>query len=398
MIKKKLVIIWDNILYGGMNTFIENLINNKIFKNMDISLLTNNNNQGIQSLKKNIYTKNFKLITYYSFININIKNFFIKCLYLPSKPFFLLISFIQVFLILKKKKPDIIISACGGYGNFRVDSLSLIAGRLINIKKRILSIHHSYTKPILWQNFLRLIDYFIFKNTTKIIFGSFAVKKNIFKKTILKNFKIKNQVIHHGVSFKRIKKNNSNIDKIFNNKTKEKIKIGILSRVEKNKGHYDFIEAFNLLEEKIKNKFFIFFIGPINKIEKNKISLILKKKKLRKYFKITGYLNFDSFEIIKKLDLLLSLTKTFEGFGLSVAEALALGKPIIATKVGAITEFLNKKNSKLINHSNTFEIKRALEEYIIKNKIWKKNAKIGSRLIKKKFTSDKTALSYYKNF
>ena len=47
--------------------------------------------------------------------------------------------------------------------------------------------------------------------------------------------------------------------------------------------------------------------------------------------------------ILKKIDLLISLTKDFEGFGLSLAEALSVKTPVLSTRVGGVTEFLNKK-------------------------------------------------------
>ena len=45
---------------------------------------------------------------------------------------------------------------------------------------------------------------------------------------------------------------------------------------------------------------------------------------------------------LKNLDLTLSLTKDFEGFGYSIAESLYVETPVIATSVGGVKELNNK--------------------------------------------------------
>ena len=65
----------------------------------------------------------------------------------------------------------------------------------------------------------------------------------------------------------------------------------------------------------------------------------------------------DSKKIILSLDLFLSLTISFEGFGLSIAEAMSVGTPILATDVGAVNEFFDNNCGKLIKFSQIEEIK-----------------------------------------
>ena len=142
-----------------------------------------------------------------------------------------------MYNILKNIKPNVILSASGGYGGFRTDSLSLIAAKILNIKVRILSIHHCYTKPIAWNFVLRMLDRLIIKSTSCLVFGSNAVKKDIKKNTILLEYFVKSKIIHHGVSLKRNTENKINLIKLF--KTKNDVfKVGMLSRIEKNKGHF----------------------------------------------------------------------------------------------------------------------------------------------------------------
>ena len=196
---KNITIVWENLEFGGMNSFIENLVNSKKFNNTNIFLITNKNNKGITSLKNNIKNKNLKLITYTSLNSLNLKPFdqsnfigkFIKLFFILISPFLFLISILQFFFILKKNRTDLVLAACGGYGNFRSDSASLISAKILGYPKRILTIHHCYARVRLWEFFTKIIDIFVSKSSTSIIFVSKAVKKDIEKKTsLLKNIKI----------------------------------------------------------------------------------------------------------------------------------------------------------------------------------------------------------------
>ena len=78
---KNIAIFWENLDYGGMNTFIENLINSNQFKKINIKLITNKNNEGIKSIKRNITNKNYKLITYTSLNAIKINSYALKIIF-----------------------------------------------------------------------------------------------------------------------------------------------------------------------------------------------------------------------------------------------------------------------------------------------------------------------------
>ena len=398
---KKIIIVFENLEYGGMTTFIENLINSKSLNKVEIILLTNKDNKGISSLKKNVKNKKFSLITNSSLnassVSFSQSNFFLKIIKIFAfiiRPILFLISILQFYIILKKNRSDVILAACGGYGNFRSDTASLISAKMLNYPKRILTIHHCYSKTRFWGFFINLMDIFVSKCSSSIIFGSKAVKLDIQKNTsLLKNIR-NSEIIHHGVVPRKIKKR-KNLNRIFRTQNNSILKIGILSRIEDEKGHYDLIDVFSLLPSKFKNKLKVFFIGPAKKDELIKVKDILKLNNLDKYFKITGYIKSNSLEIFQKLDLVLSLTKTFEGFGLSIAEALMAKKPVLVTKVGAVTEFLNHKNSTLIKPNNKNEILESLKNFIKNKKKWDLKAIEGHKHIIKNFTAEITAKKYY---
>ena len=172
----------------------------------------------------------------------------------------------------------------------------------------------------------------------------------------------------------------------------------MLSRIESYKGHEDLIEAFGELPEKIKDKYIIFFVGT----GKSSHIKILKKKiillNLQKNFKFFNFLNFNSIDILKSVDIFFSLTRDFEGFGYSIAESLIAKTPVVSTKVGGTIEFLNKHNSELINPRDVKKISKILEKFSENRLNFKKKTIKGKILIEKKFNSELMASKFYNFF
>lgn len=394
---KSIGLIWENIEYGGMNTHVEDLLSSKNFLNKKITFFTNKNNQGLKSLKRNIVNKNVKFVLFTSLNSSDSKNFFIKSIFFIFKPFLFLASIIQFFFIMKNYKFDIFFATCGGYGGFRSDMAAIIATKLLKTQNIFMAIHHCYGSPKIWFLTIKIVNILIRNILSGLIFGSRAVKKNINKFTPF-NHKIENQkVIHHGVKRDKYFNNKLDLKNIFFQK-KNIYNVGLLSRIERTKGHMDLVESFYQLDNKIKNKFIFYFIGVDSKNEINALKKRINELKLNKYFIFTGFLNVSRSQIFIELDLLLSLTTNFEGFGLSVAEAMLYEVPIIATNVGAIPEFVNLKNGRLIRPGHIVDIVDALKDFVINNKSWKNKAKIAKKDILEKFSVAKMTSAYVDYF
>ena len=72
---------------------------------------------------------------------------------------YFLISIFQFYKLLKKFKFDILLGNCGGYGSFRSEMAAIIAAHFLRFSNKILLIHHSFTRPILWNNLLKTTNY-----------------------------------------------------------------------------------------------------------------------------------------------------------------------------------------------------------------------------------------------
>ena len=100
--------------------------------------------------------------------------------------------------------------------------------------------------------------------------------------------------------------------------------------------------------------------------------------------------------IIQNFDILVSLTRDFEGFGYSLAEAMANSVPVISTNVGGSKEFLSKKNANIVKPYDPRGVSLMIIDYIQNIKKWKKKAEFASKYIKKKFNSEVMSKKYAK--
>ena len=391
----KIGILWENFEFGGVTSHLVNLLNDKSFKSYEFTIFTNKTNKAVSILSKRLNNSKIKFKYFNSLNVIFLNNPILKFLFFLLRPLLFIFSIFQFYFILKKFKFDILLSECGGYGDFRSEIAGILAGRLLNFPVKILLIHHSYTKPFLWNFLLRIIDIFVKKNIDGLIFVSKATRYNIYQNTLLSSTNIKEKVIYNGIkifSKKRIKNKLSKLNKLFIDDGK--FKLGMISRIEPNKGQDILIDVFSEFSEEIKKKIKVYFIGTGSKKYIKKLKIKSKDLKIYNQFKFTGYINIDSSVILKKLDLLVSLTKDFEGFGLSLAESLSVNTPVLATKVGGVKEFLNNNNSILIKPNNKKLLKSAILKFIKNPKKYKHQGILGGKLIKRSFTSEKMAQNY----
>ena len=87
---------------------------------------------------------------------------------------------------------------------------------------------------------------------------------------------------------------------------------------------------------------------------------MVNKNKLHNNFYFAGYIKGSGRDIIKYYDFLVSPSRYFEGFGLSIVESLSVGTIVISTKVGGVTDYLDNTNSILVKPFNIKQIINAL--------------------------------------
>ncbi len=109
--------------------------------------------------------------------------------------------------------------------------------------------------------------------------------------------------------------------------------IGSAGRLDKQKGYEDLIRAARIVADAHPGaRFAIAGSGPLQ----TSLEGLIAELELTDRFHLLGFRN-DVPNFLAALDLFVS-SSLWEGFGLAVAEAMMLGKPVVATRVGGVTD------------------------------------------------------------
>ena len=123
------------------------------------------------------------------------------------------------------------------------------------------------------------------------------------------------------------------------------LRILTVGRLENQKGYDIALESCKMLKEKgINFRWYSLGIGPL----KEEIEEYIKKNNLRDNFKLLG-VKSNPYPYIKSCDIYVQTSK-FEGFGLAIAEARMLNKPIVTTRFDAVyNQMIDRKNGLVVD-------------------------------------------------
>lgn len=201
--------------------------------------------------------------------------------------------------------------------------LALITG------KKLVWIVHSYDFNKLLYTILSVIP-------DRIVFVSESLAKSYGMKDGRGN---KFEVIYNGINWEAIQRKDDEegggIADI------PGMKIGIIGRIEKEKGHEDLVRSMPSVLRQIPDAHFI-LIGksdPQKKEFKERLLGLIRGLHVEDKVHFVDEVQ-NIFGIIKQLDLVVQPSRIHESFGRALVEAMAMGKPVVATKVKGYTEII----------------------------------------------------------
>tara|TARA_B100000795_G_scaffold269532_1_gene259190 strand:- start:1631 stop:2836 length:1206 start_codon:yes stop_codon:yes gene_type:complete len=382
----KIGIFWEQFEWGGVDTHIKYLLEGWVGDEDQFIIYYNKGNQGAVRFKNETNLKNIIFKEHKSLYNTK-KNY----LFFLLEPIKYLTSIIKYFNILKNENLDVIICQNGGYPAAYGVLAALVSAFKLKISVRILVIHHQAKKPILFMNTIRvLLDKITSKISSSIICVSQATLESLKKNTFL----LENENTHPVVIYNCVPKLDNLTEKnIFKRNVNEKL-IAILGRIDDYKGHQDLIYSFSKLPDSIKKNNKILIIGSGNDEITLKLQKFISKLNLENHVFFKGYINDKIENILKSIDLLVMPTRSFEGFGYTIAEAMSVGTPVLASNVGAIHEFLTKDVGRLFQPGNINELTESIIDFNINNEEWIQKSKKAKVKINKKFNSMKIASEF----
>lgn len=146
--------------------------------------------------------------------------------------------------------------------------------------------------------------------------------------------------------------------------------IGLFARFSVEKGQLSLLKALNILSTKYPNLKVLIIGGPLlEDYGKKLINFVTTNNLTNKSVILPEQKNIHKFYNL--IDISVSLMSKPEGFGLSVVESMAMGKPVLAYRLGGPSEtILENISGWFINSINVDEICNKIEEvYLSKNSL-----------------------------
>ena len=259
--------------------------------------------------------------------------------------------------------PCVLKNVKGGTFTFPLQKLTpfklrLVIGKVFNKIPFIYYVTPIFTTTVSIENKKREWKN-IYNSASLLIAPSTAIKNAMLRNGAPLN-KIK--VIPHGIPSINVNKITEVKKYIELSKEKKPVKFFYVGRICREKGVHVMLEAFNNLTLPAE----IHVIGGTGNHLEEVYSKQLKKKYKNKNIIWHGkVLPEEVNEKIKMFDVMIHPAFFLEVFGLTIAESLLMGKPVIATKCGgAEMQIIHNENGLLIAPNNVNELKKAIIEII----------------------------------
>lgn len=142
------------------------------------------------------------------------------------------------------------------------------------------------------------------------------------------------------------------------------LRILTIGRLANLKGYDIALESCKILKEKgVKFKWYSIGIGPL----KEEIEKYIKDNNLENHFKLLG-VKSNPYPFIKDCDIYVQTSKS-EGFGIAIAEARMLNKPVVTTRFDAVYNQMKDRKNGLVVDMNSQGIVNGILELINNKKL-----------------------------
>lgn len=133
--------------------------------------------------------------------------------------------------------------------------------------------------------------------------------------------------------------------------------VGLIGNVNSFKGHPILIEAARAIIEHRPNAYFL-FIGKYETSDYEMLVSMADRAGVSDHIRFTGVRN-DVKRLISQVNVV-TLPSQFEACSMAIIEAMAMGKPVVASRVGGNPELVEHEKSGLLIKRNPDELSRAL--------------------------------------
>ncbi len=180
-----------------------------------------------------------------------------------------------------------------------------------------------------------------------------------------------------------------------------------LSRIDSNKGHDLLLNAFNRVRKDHPDVQLVIGGGSPEPERRElevleSIRRIINEKDIDKSVQIIGYVPDDQLVSLYQQAELFVLPSIFEPFGMTAQEAMACGRPVVASKLGGIKSVISSgENGLLIDPSNAAEFAEAISLLLGDRRLAEGMGKKGHKTIQEYFSWKSIAeryIAFYEKF
>lgn len=256
-----------------------------------------------------------------------------------------------------------------------------LAARLAGVPAIVHTVHNIYVKRRTKHHW---INRGLSRFTDRFIAVSGAVKESMVQYDHISPEKI--QVLYNGIDLTQmdVSEDRKEIRKALGIKPDEVV-VGVIARLEEQKGHKVLLEALSLIPQ-LPDTLKVLLVGD------GKLRLFLEEETRKRGFS-TCVLFLGTrkpvFPILSALDLFL-LPSLWEGFSVALLEAMAMGLPVIATRVGGAEEVITSgQEGLLIPPGNPQNLAEAIQEALAHLERFQQMAGRGRERVRQNFSEER---------
>lgn len=266
----------------------------------------------------------------------------------------------------------------------RTNYVGIVAGKLMR-KIVITGAHGWIKKPLLKMKFHEFLDKVIVGFFDKVIVGSEEMEKRVLglgipsQKVTTINYATRVEEFKSNIDTKEIKEK-------FNLNSNYKI-VGIVGRLSEEKGHKFFLKAAQRVVSTLpKTKFLIVGEGEL----RGRLERLTQKMGLDKDVIFTGFCESLA-SMLSVIDIFV-LASLYETGPITVLEAMAAGKPVVATPVGLVPEAVRHgQTGLLVPPKDAIELSKAIITLLNNEEKARSMGFAGRRLVEMQFSAKSMA-------
>lgn len=389
----KIVIYWEQASWGGTDTVLLSLLRDWPQRKDEFLLIYNHGNKGFARIEPELSRlphvrclEITSLMHNEARINAGLAGRILRGARYLLRPLLFYAMTNRLTRLLNREGPfDVLLANNGGYPAAWGCLSAILASGRAGLPVRVLIVHHAATRDAVFLGwFDRLVDRAIARVASAIVCVSYATRQTLIdRRWLFDDEQLHMRVIYNGTNSTPA---NSDVAVDLRGKigaAEDAVLIGIVGRVETYKGHEDVILAMSRVNSPQAGRIHLVVIGTGDPEEMERLGRLARVAGVSSRVSLVGYMPGDISGIIGCLDLLIVATRSFEGFGLTLAEAMQVGTPVLATRVGAIPEFVDDQVGKLVPPGSPQDMADALADYLDNRPAWELRAKLAQQRIAK---------------